>query len=176
MALPQSEAFRSTGPARAVFLAIHMLVALAACDGTRTGNPPSPSHAVAETEANAYRDAGRDPESPGALLRESAADGITAEEDALIPPGRPGTVSTSRQAEKCLVEWVGTGDDTILGYVVYRRRPGEEWEEIGRTPLHPNDERNRGVYLFEDDGASEWEYAVAAIAANGMPGPRSSGD
>jgi hypothetical protein len=100
--------------------------------------------------------------------------GITAEEDAAIPPGPPGIVLVSHYPELLHhIEWQGTRDDTIRGYQVYRSCPGRDWEEIGFVKLRGDDERNRATYVFEDRFDSVCDYTVAAVDHRGNPGPKS---
>jgi len=68
--------------------------------------------------------------------------GITLEQDALIPPGPPGTVNVSHRDDVHVVEWKGTRDDTIVGYEVYRMCGSGDWERIGFVALRTDDERN----------------------------------
>ena len=100
--------------------------------------------------------------------------GITAEADAQIPPGPPGSVSVMRRGQVHVVEWKGTRDDTIQGYEVYRKCPLGEWVKVGSVKLHPDDERNRGTYRFQLDFSADCEYTVAAVNPDGKPGPKST--
>ena len=98
--------------------------------------------------------------------------GITFEEDARIPSGPPGSISISRHGPSRVVEWKGTRDDTVLGYEVYRSCSQGEWVKLGFVPLSASDERNAGLYRYEDSFSGECKYSVAAVGSNGKPGPR----
>lgn len=99
--------------------------------------------------------------------------GISAEENALIPPGPPGTVRVTLQGQKHLVEWQGTRDDTIRGYQVYSKSTNQgDWKMIGFIKLREDDARNRGSYRFEKDVEPGCEYAVAAVGLGGKAGPK----
>ncbi len=103
----------------------------------------------------------------------AAPAGISAEEDARIPPGPPGTVNVTQNGRRHVVEWRGTGDDTITGYQVYSRSTNREvWNTIGFVKLRADDTRNRGTYRFEKDVEPGCEYAVAAVGLAGKPGPK----
>jgi hypothetical protein len=99
--------------------------------------------------------------------------GISAEEDATIPPGPPGTVNVSHRDGVHVVDWKGTRDDTIVGYEVYRRCGSGDWNSVGSVALRPDDGRNRGTYVLEDEFKIRCEYTVAAVNAAGKPGPKS---
>lgn len=100
--------------------------------------------------------------------------GITSEDDALIPPGAPGTVRVSHRDSRHSVSWVGTRDDKIIGYQVYRRCPDEEWQAIASLELLPGDDRNQGAYSIEDTSTRRCEYTVAAIGRDGKRGPKAA--
>jgi hypothetical protein len=103
------------------------------------------------------------------------AGGITAEEDAEIVPGPPGTVLVSHHPESLhRIEWQGTRDDTIRGYQVYRSCSDSEWEPIEFVKLRDDDERNRKTYVFEERFDAVCDYTVAAVDRRGSPGPRST--
>jgi hypothetical protein len=107
-----------------------------------------------------------------APLDATGAQGITAEQDAGIPPGPPGLVSISTADGKIIVAWMGTRDDRIRGYEVYRRCAPGDWETIGFVPIREDDERNRGEYRFAERVRDGCEYTVSAVGADGRPGPR----
>ena len=107
----------------------------------------------------------------GSSASPPAPGGITREEDQRIPPGPPGTVHVSHNDSLHTVTWVGTRDDTILGYQVYRRCLPEGWLAVGSLGLLPGDERNQGEYSLQDTDARKCEYTVAAIGRDGKPGP-----
>jgi len=100
--------------------------------------------------------------------------GITSEEDALIPPGPPVKVRVSPRASLHTVTWVGTRDDQIIGYQVYRRCANEEWQAIASLGLLPGDDRNQGAYSIEDSFTRKCEYTVAAIGRDGKRGPKTA--
>lgn len=103
----------------------------------------------------------------------AASAGISAEENARIPPGPPGTVIVTQQGRQHVVEWQGTRDDTITGYQVYVRSTNQEvWKPVGLVRLRSDDSRNRGTYRFEKDAEPGCEYAVAAVGLSGKPGPK----
>ena len=99
--------------------------------------------------------------------------GITAEEDAGLLSGPPGTVEVTHGPEGHLVQWSGTRDDQITGYRVYRRCDPGKWVEVGLVETRDEDERNEGVYGFEEQFAADCEYTVAAVGRNGVTGPKS---
>lgn len=111
---------------------------------------------------------------PGGSAPEATHSGMTREEHDRIPPGPPGSVVVEQRSGAFVVSWAGTRDDTIQGYVVYRRCAGEEWVEVQRVPLHAEDGRNRGQYSFEERWHTTCEYAVAALDARGRPGLKST--
>ena len=47
-----------------------------------------------------------------------------------------------------------------------------DWERIGFVALRTDDERNRGTYVHEDVSDARCEYTVAAVDADGKPGPK----
>ena len=99
--------------------------------------------------------------------------GITIEEDKQIVSGPPGSVEIKHDGELHEIRWLGTRDDTILGYQVYRRCPHEPWKSLGFVELRDDDPRNAGPYIFKDHFPGNCEYTVAAVGPDGMPGPKS---
>lgn len=99
--------------------------------------------------------------------------GITIEEDEQIVSGPPGSVSVKHDGELHEIRWIGTRDDTILGYQIYRRCQQENWKSIGFVKLHVDDPRNAGPYIFKDHFTGNCEYTVAAVGPDGTPGPKS---
>jgi hypothetical protein len=114
------------------------------------------------------------PTTPAEVVPPSAppTGGISREEDAMIPPGPPGEVLVARNGDLSVVSWKGTRDDRIRRYQVHRRCDPGDSDPVGFVPLHPDDERNRGEYRFEDRHRPRCEYTVAAVGASGRPGPR----
>jgi hypothetical protein len=111
---------------------------------------------------------------PPREMPDSSGMGITLEADTLIPPGPPGTVRVSHRDSLHTVSWLGTRDDRIIGYQVYRRCPNEEWQAIASLRLLPGDDRNQGAYSIEDRFSVQCEYTVAAIGRNGKQGPKAA--
>lgn len=149
------------GPVIASLLLAALSLASVACDGSRERGI---SRALAEERS----------ELPAGITPPPDPDGITAEEDAAIPPGPPGKVLVSHQPRLLhRIEWRGTQDDTIRGYQIYRRCPDGEWEEIAFVKLRDDDERNRATYVFEDRFDGVCDYTVAAVDQRGNPGPKS---
>jgi hypothetical protein len=129
----------------------------------RRGRTPGCGKRIIDTEPSPARsDNGNSASSGG---------GLTAEEDAMIPPGPPGTVSVSRENGFYVVQWEGTRDDTVIAYAVYRRCGAESWTPIARVPVR--NPRNEGPHDWKDRMDASCEYAVAAVDANGREGPRS---
>ena len=98
--------------------------------------------------------------------------GITAEANAGILPGPPGSVDVTHLKGSHRVVWRGTGDDQVARYRVYRRCPGSEWVELGSVALHTDDERNRGTYEFEEVFDDDCDYTVAAVDRSGVIGQK----
>lgn len=162
------------------YLLVAFLIQLAACSGGREEGvdrrPTTPESKPEGPDSPSFDGLTRgvDPSGAKDSSPHPRSVGITAEADALIPPGPPGVVSVSRRSQVHVVEWKGTHDDTILGYEVYRKCPPGEWVKIGSVKLHPDDERNRGMYHFEAKFDSDCEYTVAAVSQDGKPGPKSA--
>lgn len=110
---------------------------------------------------------------PPSQSSSSTEDGLRREEHDRIPPGPPGLVEIERVDGSSVVAWAGTRDDTIAGYVVYRRCTDGEWAEVERVPLHADDGRNRARYSFTDRMDATCEYAVSAVDPQGVAGPKS---
>ncbi len=63
--------------------------------------------------------------------------GIGREEEAQINPSPPTGVRAEVTEEGVLVRWLGTGDDRVVEYVVYRE--GASWKEVARVPATGDD-------------------------------------
>ena len=162
------------------FLLVAFIFQLAACDGERPEDAArKPTGPESSREGPGSPSSGGltravDPSDAKDPSRHPSSVEITAEQDAQIPPGPPGSVSVSRSGQVHVVEWKGTRDDTIQGYEVYKRRPPGKWVKIGRVKLRRDDERNRGTYRFEAKFNADCEYTVAAVGPDGKPGPKSA--
>jgi len=146
----------ATGPMKHLLIpALVLTIAICGCSAEETATEPPEQGA---TEA-------------------VTGDGITAEEDALILPGPPGTVtvegSTPEGNSPLIVRWPGTRDDTISGYNVYNKNTGGNWTLIAFVPLRKEDPRNRGRYQYRTEVVGEGLYAVSAVDMKGTPGPKS---
>lgn len=104
----------------------------------------------------------------------AAASGSTREAQDLNPPGPPGTIRVERREGKSVLAWNGTRDDTIQGYQVYKRVGGGAWQTAAFVKLHADDPQNRATYSYSERCEETCEFTVAAVDAQGRPGPKTS--
>ncbi len=91
-------------------------------------------------------------------------DGITVEEDSLIPPIPPSQVRANLVDNFVELRWLGTGSDIDVHYVIYRRLSNSsDWGKIATVPVQDD---NRGEYIFNDytiEGGHSYEYAITVF-------------
>jgi hypothetical protein len=99
----------------------------------------------------------------GALLG-ACSSGITIERDAQIPPSHPGWVTAQVESNNMVVNWLGTGDDQVRYYQIYRRHSSDEaWEPIEKVEVEGD---NTGTYEFVDTNLEQenvYMYGISAI-------------
>lgn len=161
-----------TGCAASPAVAIPSITALPAT-GTYSASPsgephqPSPSFtatAVVTTRPTATIPSVRGTATsvpPSATIAQPPDVGITIEEDSLIPPIPPASLTGVWTGQVVQLTWRGTGDDTLQTFTVYRHQGESEWTAIGSTPFV----QTQADFAFEDSAVSAgstYEYAVTA--------------
>jgi fibronectin type 3 domain-containing protein len=77
----------------------------------------------------------------------------------LIPPAAPIDLAAFPLKDGIELNWRGKGEPDLLGYYVYRRKPGEkEFKRLNESPLPKEGYLDTGVVLQQ-----EYEYAVSAV-------------
>jgi hypothetical protein len=105
-----------------------------------------------------------DTESPDS----DGTDGITQEEDQLIPPIAPDPPTLETTSEGLEIRWRGTGPD-IASYLVYQRpAPSELWTIVGEVSSEGD---NLGSYSFVIAEVPDQigEFAIVAVDIDGNP-------
>lgn len=111
---------------------------------------------------------------PGANVTQTATDaevigpseetGISREEDSQLTPSHPTQVTAQAITGAIVLMWLGTGDDRIEYYQVYRKVAGDEdWQLIARVKATV---ANRGWYEFKDtvtERGITYIYGVSAV-------------
>jgi hypothetical protein len=94
--------------------------------------------------------------------------GISREEDSLLTPSPPTQVTARATAGVIVLVWLGTGDDRIEYYQVYRKiADDEDWQLIARVEAIGD---NRGWYEFRDTSTERgitYIYGVSAVDTYG---------
>lgn len=94
--------------------------------------------------------------------------GISREEDSQLTPSHPTQVTARAITGAVVLTWLGTGDDRIKRYQVYRKVAGDEdWQLIAKVKAT---EDNRGWYEFRDAAAERgitYIYGVSAVDTYG---------
>lgn len=94
--------------------------------------------------------------------------GIPIEEDMLLVPASPGKLMATTGNGNVLLRWLGTGDDRVKNYRIFRRNnPDQMWVQIDEVEAEG---RNADWYEFEDtdlDNKITYEYGVTAVNTYG---------
>ncbi|MDP3888496.1 MAG: hypothetical protein Q8Q24_00485 [bacterium] len=100
--------------------------------------------------------------------------GISAEEDAKIPPLDPRNIKAYVSDQVVRLEWGGVwGGDGY--YFVYRKAKGRPWEQIGKVKAAVD--YDSVSYNFEDhipDTSQTYFYSVSAVSSYGLEGQLST--
>lgn len=98
---------------------------------------------------------------PGAI-------GISREEDSQLTPSHPTQVTAQATTDAIVLTWLGTGDDRIRYYQVYRKVTDDgDWQPIAKLEITGD---NRGRYEFKDTATEQgitYIYGVSAVDTYG---------
>jgi hypothetical protein len=115
---------------------------------------------------------------PGANATQTATDaevigsseetGISREEDSQLTPSHPTQVTAQAITDAIVLTWLGTGDDRIEHYQVYRKvADDKDWQLIAKVESTGD---NRGWYEFKDTTIAQgitYIYGVSAVDTYG---------
>jgi hypothetical protein len=161
--------------ALAVFsLAIVLLLGLSSCTAPPFAHAPvatTPNVEAPTSSSNFSASPLADnhhPATGGDVSDLSVLTGISREEDAQLTPSHPSQVTARLANGASVLTWLGTGDDRIQYYQLYRRASdSEDWLPISRVEAI---EDNRGWYGFTDSAIAQgiaYRYGVSAIDVYG---------
>lgn len=115
---------------------------------------------------------------PGANVTQTATEagvigpseetGISREEDSQLTPSHPTQVTARAITDTIVVMWLGTGDDRIEYYQVYRKVADDEYWQLTARVEATGD--NRGWYEFRDTATEQgitYTYGVSAVDTYG---------
>jgi hypothetical protein len=100
--------------------------------------------------------------------------GISQEADKRIGPFYPSEVTAEVLSRlRVRVSWLGTGDDRVINYMIYRAGSNSVFEKVGQVSATGN---NRGQYIFEEEvpASGLYRYVVTAVNNFGRESQRSS--
>lgn len=158
-------------------LAVALLASLLyACGSTSTTTTPSSqSSAGAQTTATNLPSETTSPlvtepaeVSPSTESPETdGTDGITLEEDQLIPPIAPDTPTLEVSSEGLVIRWRGTGPSDLVNYLIYKRRaPSDPWTQVAEV-LPEGDNLGDYSYVIAEESEHPDEYAIVAVDVDG---------
>ncbi len=89
--------------------------------------------------------------------------GISREEDSKLTPLHPSQVTAEISQGNVLLKWLGTGEDVLKHYSIYRKSSDDTWNFIAK--VNPENE-NRGKYTYYDKKVKmgiTYIYGIVAI-------------
>jgi hypothetical protein len=95
--------------------------------------------------------------------------GISEDEDSRILPNPPCNVTVSYKNYQTVIQWQGTGLDTISVYRVYKVCTDNNWELIGE--VSPSD-NNISLYQFTTSTHKNCRYGISVVDTYGNEGPK----
>lgn len=100
-------------------------------------------------------------------------EGITQEEDQLIPPIAPNPPTLEATSDGLVIKWRGTGPD-LLSYLVYHRRaPSDPWAQMAEvSPV--GDNLGDYSHVIAEESNQTGEYAIVAVDIDGNRSPFSA--
>ncbi len=102
------------------------------------------------------------------VIGPSEETGISREEDSQLTPSHPTQVTAQATTDTIVLTWLGTGDDRIKYYHVYRKVADDgDWQLIARLEITGD---NRGWYEFRDTATEQgitYIYGVSAVDTYG---------
>lgn len=94
--------------------------------------------------------------------------GISREEDSRLTLSHPAQVTVRATTDAIVLAWLGTGDDRVKHYQVYRKvADSEDWQRIAKVEAIGD---NKGWYEFRDTAIEQsvaYIYGVSAIDTYG---------
>jgi hypothetical protein len=101
----------------------------------------------------------------------ASRNGISIQEDAQLSPSHPTQVQVDAKEDGISLTWLGTGDDRIKYYQVYRKTTDVDWQTV--TQINSEGD-NRGSYEYLDRDVQSgvtYIYGVSAINTYGKESP-----
>ena len=127
-------------------------------DATPPGITPTPTPEVAATQTTPTAE----------VIGPLPETGISREGDSALTPSHPAQVKAQAITDAIILTWLGTGDDRIIYYQIYRKTvDGGDWERVTRIESIGD---NRGWYEFRDTPRERgigYIYGVSAIDTYG---------